>query len=183
MSEGLVVELTLPFRWRDSGLPECRSVQATNRAVYELMTSYEEKTGPRTTERQPLHTELAHIEAKLSLVLQLLTHVIHQQTPLPAVLSLQLSASHVAWQTATATQQLIPAQDLELTLHLDPRIPLPVYLCGQVESVATDGWASVQLQHHDEAEADEWERWLFRQHRRLVARSRHGNPYKTTDGY
>ena len=177
MSNGLSIEVTLPFCWRDKELPDCRSAQVTNRAVYEMLVNHEEKAGVRTTERQPLHSELTQIEAKLSLVLQLLTHVIHQQTPLPATQLLQLSASHIIWQaTAASTQTLLLSQSLELALHLDPRIPLPVYLCGRIESVASEGQVLVQIQHLDEAEADEWERWLFRQHRRLIARSRHGNP-------
>lgn len=174
MSKGLAIELTLPFCWSEKALHDCQAVQSGNQMVYAMLAGYDDKAGSTTTERQPLHPELALIEAKLNVVLALLTHVVHQQTPLPAPLLLELSASHVAWQaTATVIQTLIPAQSLVLTLHLDPRIPLPIHLCAQVESVATDGQVCVQLQHHDETQADAWERWLFRQHRRLIARSRH----------
>lgn len=177
LSNGLVIAVSIPFHWHDRALADCQSAQATNHVVYNLLEGNEEKGVTRAAAQQPSHPELAPIEAKLNLVLQLLTQVIQQQNPLPSKLFVELSATQLAWQIATGVaQHVIPAQYLELILHLDPRVPLPITLCGRVVSVAADGRVCVQLQHHGAAEADAWERWLFRQHRRMVAHSRHGGP-------
>ncbi|MBI3562468.1 MAG: PilZ domain-containing protein [Gammaproteobacteria bacterium] len=170
MTTGLTVDLVLPFSWQISPAGACDRQQPTNALVYSIADSCAE-VAPRT---EPIHKQdgLLRVEAKLNLLLALVTQVVQSRVPGLLPVRLRVSIASLAW---PSTQPVTPGTVLSVQLVLDPSLPQPLYLCGVVVPGLTD-WVTLQLQHASETDETAWQRWVFRQHRQYVARSRRESP-------
>lgn len=167
MTSRFHVELELPFAWQIGSLPICQVKQRTNSTVFQLLENYEVPAAVHEASNKD-DRNVQRLEAKLDLVVQLLRRLLEQQQEPPPMLPLRLAPTELAWPAQAA---LDLGSAIELVIYLDPRLPQPVYLCGQVTSNEA-GWVIVSLQHPDESATEAWQRWLFRQHRQQVAKLR-----------
>lgn len=166
MTDGFHVELNLPMHWQRCASAMCRGQQGINASVYAILDGYE--TAASISEGHAPAAPITRLEAKVDLLMALVTRLLHEQHSSPAVHALQLSAQQIIW--AADTQELLN-QTLAVQIYLDPRLPQPLTLCGTVQA-APAGQICLSLEHPDELEAAAWQRWLFRQHRHQIARLR-----------
>ncbi|MGA7800086.1 MAG: PilZ domain-containing protein [Gammaproteobacteria bacterium] len=183
LGDGLVFEAALPLRWRapDSASEE-GSVQAIHRRSLEflhtLLAFGEHLAEPMEEEPGHRGAELVRIDAKLNLLLDLVGRFLVHQQALPAPVPVRLGARGLEW-----TERNGPSSDtgeLLVDLFLDAEIPRPLELLTRVRSrkVGADGLVTVQVHFEllDEALKDALERYIFREHRRSIARQRRAIP-------
>lgn len=166
MPGGFNVELTVPFGWQVIPAAASPLLHATNPLIYALLEGNEHKHPPH--EPVDEHGPLARLETRLNLLLVLVTRLLQAQSALPPVATLNISPERICWQCETP----VPVgETLRMQLYPDPALPQPLELCGQVVA-GEPGVTTLVIQHPDEAEAMAWQRWLFRLHRRQVAKIR-----------
>ncbi|HKK13632.1 MAG TPA: PilZ domain-containing protein [Gammaproteobacteria bacterium] len=181
LGDGLLYEAALPLRWRvmDDATAAAEQVElhhGTLQFLRTLMAMGEHVAEP--AEEEPGHRgqELARLDAKLNLVLDLLGRFLERHERLPDPVPVRLGTAGLAW-----TQSHEPPPEgtrLLVELYLEPDIPRPLDLPVKVMQVARAeaGGATVQaaLEGANEALEDALQRYIFREHRRSIARQRHG---------
>ncbi len=170
MTDGFHVDLNLPFHWRLCASEVCRAQQGINSSVYAILDGYDAVA--TISDNHTTTSSVARLEAKVDLLMALVTRLLQEQQSPPAIQAVQLSAQQIIW---TGDTQNLINQSLAVQLFLDPRLPQPLTLCGIVQAT-TPGQICLSLQHPDDLEAAAWQRWLFRQHRHHIAKLR--NPHR-----
>lgn len=165
MSAQMLIERHLPMHW--SRLPSGRTAPQiqSNQLAFAMLDAMEEPAQGRP-DAEP-HGEMARIEAKLNLILHLLGQLLHSNVSLPATHSIRFASDSVAWPCA----EIQAGERVLLELYLDSAVPVPIVLHGEVAAVL-DGWARIDLTSLSEDHRASWSRWVFRQHRRDVAKNR-----------
>ena len=164
MSGQLLIERHLPLRW--SGLPAGQPAQVQfNQLAFALLDALEEPVHGRP-DAEP-HSDMLRVETKLNLILQLLTQLLHKDVTVPAAQTVRFASDSVAW----SAPEVNAGEQVMLSLYLDSAVPVPVVLHGAVSAVE-DGWARLGLTSLGEELQASWSRWVFRQHRRDVAKNR-----------
>ncbi len=163
-------EATLPLSWRTLDHVPAADTGHTNLLLLHLAAVTEE---PLPEPGEGDAARLHRLEAKLDLLLQLELERQLDGAPLPGAVPVCLSAGELAW-----IAEAVPAagDEVEVALHLAPgRLP-PLRLRGRVTAVTAAGGAREATVHLDVAPplAEALERFVFRQHRRAVARRRQG---------
>lgn len=161
-----LVEMEVPFIWQRSEPSACAAAQFTNSSLLSILATQDDHTSHDTKTGD---THLQRIEAKLDLILQLLARS-ESIKPITKRQLLRLAPQQISWQCATS---LPVGCHVQLQLELDSRYPQPMVICGNVISTDTDGWLNVEISMNDPAVAEAWEHWLFRLHRRQIAKVRH----------
>lgn len=183
LGDGLVYQAALPLRWRSLGHPADReSVPAIHQRslgfLHTLLALGERATEP--VEEEPGHrgAELARMDAKLNLLLDLMGRFLTHSQNLPHAVPVRLGSRGLEW-----TEREGPAEtggELLIELFLDVEIPRPLELLTHVRHrrVGPDGLVTVQAHFEllDEALEDALERYIFREHRRSIARQRRAIP-------
>lgn len=153
---GFQVELNLPVHFRP-GAPDPTASQGSQLLlrVINLQMGHETEID-RAQEK---------LEARLDLMLHWLGLQLFGARPRPEVRPLLAGAD---WLNL-ADHGWSPGADLTVCLYLHPALPAPVELAGRVTSAG-----NIALLFADEAMAESWRQWLFRQHRRAVHAARAG---------
>lgn len=146
----------------------CDGNETTLRNYYLL----DERTQEPGDERDESAPELARIEQRLNLVIELLGQVLSRSLDLPAVAPCLLSREIFEW-----SDQQAPAAGewVRLAVFLHAHYPKPLVLFGQVTQVVPRAGTSrvtVQLAQLDPPVGDWLDRLIFRAHRRRVALTR-----------
>lgn len=168
LDESICLESRLPFRWSAREEPlsdmELQGINQTNNSLFQALAVIDESALPDLQEHGALGQELVRLDAKLNLMLSMVGQLLSQQSDLPPLSDLILTASSLRLPgTAVADGQGLA----ELYLH--PGIAMPLAL--PVEFAGGNGLIhglAVDVQNA-------LERYLFRHHRRAVATARH--PY------
>jgi hypothetical protein len=118
------------------------------------------------------HDELGHYlkrqEAKIDLLLDMVTELLTQQKRLPEERQLRLTPQGLQWQQCDAN---LPADAwVEVLLYLTPSLPRPLRFFGTVNSNAETH--SVNFIAVSQPVTELMEKLLFRHHRRAVAQQR-----------
>ncbi|TPW12181.1 MAG: hypothetical protein FD130_1822 [Halothiobacillaceae bacterium] len=107
---------------------------------------------------------------KLNLILDLVSRLYLQSVILPEVVSFRLTGRAIEWRTAEA---LPVGQAVQLTLYLSDKYPRPLVLAGVVAAVTpleeSHFTVIVTLAPLTESSQDQLDKFIFRQHRRVVA--------------
>lgn len=115
-------------------------------------------------------SDLQRIESKLNVLLDLVARIFSVQVPLPPAIPLRLSATHVVIRGAGS---LLPEQLVALEIYLHTKLPRCIHLLGKVAGDPDeDGNYTIALEPLSQALQDLIEKFIFRQHRRLVAYQR-----------
>lgn len=127
---------------------------------------------PSETKEQPtaLDKTMERLEAKVDLTMQLMSMLVHQQTPLPPIQIVSLFTDRLCWQTSTLSVAI--DQTLLLTLYISGKIPLPLILPAkviQIRSLDTQQFEiTAKFTGLDENTQDWLDRTIFRFHRREI---------------
>lgn len=173
LEEGLVSEDHLPLSWvAVDALPSDPQLTALNLSNEALVRACEglEETHRPTEESPELAHELARLDAKMNLVLELLGDWLLAQGKHPAACHVRFNASGIEWSSPEG-----PAPDTlaELSVYVCAAFPKPMVVYGRVvasEAVA-DGLTRtlVRFEGVSDSLRDGLERLIFRRHRREVA--------------
>ena len=171
LDEALVHEDELRLVWRRvDTLPASSYLAHDNeqneRFLRGLMAAEEHHEASEDAEAA--HPEIQRLDAKLNLLLDLVGNLLVEQAQLPAPVPLRFNGYGIAWKTG---EPLAPDSLVMLELYLRDSLPRPLCLHGRVVEFA-DGQATVAFEGLDEATRDGIEKYVFRQHRRRIARRR-----------
>lgn len=170
----LSLEDRLPLRWRpfDSTPAELLRQQHANDETLRVILSLDEHHVEAGEDHAELAQDLARLETKINLILDLVGQVLSRQLDLPPALIVNLSSSALEWEV-TATPP--PArQRVLLELYVCPRYPRPIFLPATVQESPAPGRSRASFDDLGEPVQDSLEKLIFRHHRRLIAASRRG---------
>ncbi|ROR34924.1 PilZ domain-containing protein [Inmirania thermothiophila] len=166
LGAGVVHRARIPLRWRaapDDAVPDAQ----TNARVLRLALALDEWPRRGEPADEPgADPALARIERRLDLILELMGLWLAREggAPPPRAVAWRLDA--LRWE---GDGRPAPGQRVFVELVLDPRLPAPLVLAGRA-----GGDGTVILEPAPPPVAELLERYLFRQHRRTVARARAG---------
>ena len=123
-------------------------------------------------EDTPLLQEVARLEFKVNLLLEMVARLVERDLPMPPAVPVALSSERLVWWTDAPP----PADSrLWLSVYVLPGVPRPLELSARVVDVAAEeGVHRVEATLPDLSLAlqDVIEKLVFRQHRRRIARER-----------
>lgn len=175
LNEGLVHEDDLPLAWTEvEDLPSeqrLAAINVSNEALIRACEGLEESHRP-SEESPELAHELARVEAKLNLVLELLGDWLRVQGGQPEPHRVRFNAQGLEW---WAGQGPGPGGLVRVELHVCPSFPRAMTLFGRVVARQEDAdgvRTLLAFEGLSEAVRDGLERMIFRRHRREVAQRR-----------
>jgi hypothetical protein len=166
----LAYDDALPVQWQPSAGPrdrfELAGLEEANMLLLQACVAMEEHPArDKNEDLGPLAGELARMDFKLNVVLQLLSRLVHRE-PMPAACPIQFNALGASW-TPPGSPPAIGSHGL-LRVQLRSSLPQPLELPADVESV--EG-ATVMVRFSDVSEsvAELIQRLAFLRHRRHIA--------------
>lgn len=176
---GVSYDGTLYLGWKSrSGSPESTPFLESDRderLLRALLLFQESHHREGTEDGGERSTEMVRIEAKLDLlfdlVCQLLKGDAKDAEPCPA----RLWMDRVSWITTSENPPSV-GEPLWLSLFLDPDIPQPLRLPVRVTEVQREETSGCRIEatieNLEDSLDDLWGRFIFRQHRRMIARQK-----------
>ncbi len=175
LSEGLIHEAELPMRWsiveaKPTGSEVSRAWQRNGQLLHILLASEDHKPG-LLDEQGDRSQELQRVEAKLDLLLALVSELVRQEGAPGQERPLKLGAGGLSWMGSGSAPA--PEQYLWIELALDPLLPSPLQLPAKV--LETEQGLEVftvlaAFVGQDEEFRELLQKVLFRYHRRAIAR-------------
>ncbi len=173
---GLLCKENLPVRWRVIAEEEIRTTQIAthllNEERFRVINTLDDHR-PESLEDNPgLSQELQKIDFKLNLILEMLGPLVAAGSDSPVTLPVLLTPHRL---TLTCPDTVAVNSWLEIELFLHARYPFPVVLVGQLDrvvSVAGETSMEVALLLLSEPAQEQYEKYLFRCHRRQIARAK-----------
>lgn len=170
--EGLSYEAELPLEWHPRAEPHGESLlQQMNSAAEQslrLLSALEE-FHPEHVEEHGTGHELARLEFKVNLLLDLVSHLLARQQDLPPPVPVRIGARGLQWHVGDG-----PAAGSvgEVAIYLNPELARPVRLPARIADPAADGSVVAVFEGLSDPVVDLLEKTVFRRHRRQVAQSR-----------
>ncbi len=184
LAEGVCYEEGLPLTWRRLEAPvdsaRWHELNARNEAALRLLCIRME--GPReSTDEQASSHELAQIDFKLSLLMDLVGELLVRQLEMPVTRRVRLGSQGLLWEGPEGQETRLAVGDRVLvTVYLDPYCPRPVAFPGRVyrseQVLDLDYRAGIVLEGLSETVQDWLDRFIFRHHRRRIAQARTRRP-------
>lgn len=145
-------------------------VNASNEEFLRAVTVMGDAPGQKESQDSTgqMAQELAKVDLKLNLLLDLVASLIYHQMDIPATRPVRVSASGVAWNGDVPE----PGAKVYLELYIQRGLPKPLCCYGEVVSTAEDfsaGNARVRFVGLTGAAQSWLEKLIFRHHRREVA--------------
>jgi hypothetical protein len=116
-----------------------------------------------------LTQQLKRQEAKLDLLLDMVTEILSRQSSIPQEIDVRLTAQRIDWQDAT--QDYSEGAIIEVDVYITPSIPRPLRFFGRITGSA-EGKHSVEFFGVNQQVTDLLDKILFRHHRRAIAQQR-----------
>lgn len=174
---GLVYEDRMPLAWEqlpaDPDPAEIPPILQSNEQLLRCLTALDEVRGDTVDDDHgALAHDIARLDYKLNLLLDMVGQLLRLQRPAPAAVPVRLGADGIRWCATTA-----PAQDspVRIELYLSRSLPTPILLFGRVAAIdREDGGQRIDVRFGQVSEPmRNWlEKLIFRQHRRQVAQAR-----------
>jgi hypothetical protein len=176
----------IPVRWRALVNPpeemDLRQHLESNLTVLQAACAIGESVSTETLdERQLLGADLARLETKLNLLLDMTGALLSREGLLPASVPVELTSRSIRWESDRPPK---PGDFLEIALYPCTGLPKPVVLVAVVHDVqATAAGFRVDAEWFELAQAlnDALEKMIFRNHRRRVALTRRENTQLDAD--
>lgn len=177
---GLVYEDLMPLAWEqlpaDPDPAEIPAIHQSNELLLRCLNAFDESRFEAIDEDHgPLAHDIARLDFKLNLLLDMVGQLLRAQRPAPAAVPVRISASGLQWRAQRAPDNGSPVR---VELFLNRLIPSPIVLHGRVAAVAADGddrRIEVRFGQISEPMRNWLEKLIFRQHRRQVAHARRAN--------
>lgn len=175
MSEtgGLGYDDDLAVDWEPQPVAAEEALQRINTDAARLMkamAAMEEHSRDIVDESSQLGQELHRVEAKIDLVLSMLSRMSSEQQTLPPSIPVTVRATGLQWEEPPANLPLADGDRGVVAIYLYPGLPLPVRLPATFK-VLEDGSAMLVFTDLVAEVRNTLERHVFRHHRRAVARA------------
>lgn len=170
-SDSLVFQGRLPAAFRSiTDVPGPSTLVISNeRNEHTLKSSLISNEPAEIDDHDDVMQHLKRQEAKLDLLLDMVTEILSRQSNMPQEIEVRLTAQSVGWQDAE--QSYLPDDLVEVDVYITPSIPKPLRFYGKV--VASEaGQHSVEFMGVNQQVTDLLDKILFRHHRRAVAQQR-----------
>ena len=175
--DGLALHDFLPLAWEPSPLSDATELehynQETARAL-QALSLFEEAPKEVSADAVPKGHELLHLEAKVDVLLSLVTRLVSHQQGLPKRHNTVLRADTLEW-TGPCAEQAKTGDSGVVVLYPNPLLPMPFRLAGRVVSTIERGgakWRLTRFEHLSPLVSVGLEKLVFRRHRRQVAIAR-----------
>lgn len=175
--DGLALHDFLPLAWEASPLSDPAELehynQETARAL-QALALFEEAPKELSTDANPKGQDLLHLEAKVDVLLSLVTRLVSHQQGLPKRHNTILRADCLEW-TGPCAEQARTGDSGVVVVYPNPLLPIPFRLAGRVvSSVERNGtkWRITRFEHLSPLVSVGLEKLVFRRHRRQVAIAR-----------
>ncbi|MCG5515014.1 MULTISPECIES: PilZ domain-containing protein [Ectothiorhodospira] len=173
----LVIQDRLPILHSTvEALPQGEELARINEANEGLLRVYVSLDDASSRVNEELGSEISHelarIETKLNVILEMLGSLLHTQVTSPDPVNMRISAEGLGW---VQGERLEPGQMLRMHWHLCPQFPRPLELYGEVASCQAlpEGYEiSVRFRGLSPLLEEGIQKLVFRRHRRSVAQSR-----------
>ncbi|MFO1349963.1 MAG: PilZ domain-containing protein [Gammaproteobacteria bacterium] len=177
LGQSLVFRGRLPLAWRELGALPSEServalAHANVDTLRALAVVEAHAVEPGDAAAEPVAQDIARVEFKLNLLLDLMSQLLVSQGMVPEPRALSLTPTALHWQDDRK-----PAEGalLRIEFYCNPRYPRPLILHGQVNALCAqpEGWAIDTVFHEIGTSVQEGlERFIFAHHRRAVAQNR-----------
>jgi hypothetical protein len=171
----LAYEDVLSVAWRDrpTGFSDAAAARLAERNLrllqaFEALDEY--GTGDKADETAPHSAELARLDFKLNLLLDLVGQLVCASHPRPVALPVRFNSLGASWQPAEAPPAVGAAGFLQI--FLSEALVQPLTLPAKVVTVADSSPVRARFELLGEAVADQLEKLVFRRHRRKIAGAR-----------
>ncbi len=176
LGNNLTYQAEVPLRWHvpEQPLDASRTLQLQNQnegalnTILELGNIHSEVN----EEQRESFPDLARLEFKVDLALELLHQIYAREISLPDVCSLTLSTTYAEWVERQPPEE---HQHIHLEIFLDPKYPRPLIFPALVQKVCAQNGCfkiTVALEFPGEPVSESLEKLIFRHHRRSIALSR-----------
>lgn len=175
--DGLALHDFLPLVWEASPLCDPAELehynQETARAL-QALALFEEAPKEISTDAVPKGQELLHLEAKVDVLLSLVTRLVSHQQGLPKRHNTVLRADSLEW-TGPCAEQARTGDTGVIVIYPNPMLPMPFRLAGRVVSTVERAgvkWRLTRFENLSPLVNVGLEKLVFRRHRRQVATAR-----------
>ena len=177
LSNSLVYEDALPLSWEkmvgESQTINLSRVAEHNEHVLRCVNLLSDQFKDRVDEESETESTLVRLEAKVNLVMEILSKLAAERSDTPKSVRVRVAATGIEW--VCTEQPPLKGDMIWVQLHIDNRVPEAVQLAAQVVSV-TDVASGVavfaRFEDMGEGVQDQLEKLIFRHHRRMVAQSK-----------
>lgn len=161
-----LIEKKLPFSYCAGADNSVDISIVSNDLVFALLECLAD--GVNIRRQQDMATDTERLEHKLNLVIFMMNSLLQPMQMRPASVTLRLDTESIAWQTSTEFE---PRSTVHIEIYLHPMIPLPLR-CPVRILECQHGWCHAQLHALSDEALSSWSRWVFREHRHVIALSR-----------
>ena len=175
--DGLAIDDILPVDWNVREITQPASLEHANEdtaRALQAIAVYEET--PRAPKDDLVHmpSESSRVEAKVDLILSLLSNIVSEQVGMPEPRALILRNGSIEWQLKSDTE--VARGDAGIaSVWINTHLPLPLRLPCRVDgTVQRNGfpWAQARFEFLAPNVRDSLGQVIFRHHRRQVAIAR-----------
>lgn len=175
--DGLSIEDIGPLSWENADFTHSASLEHANEdtsRALQAIAVYEET--PRSPTEDLVHTrsESARLEAKLDLILSLLSNIVSESVGMPEPRAVILRNASLEWQYDPGAE--IGRGDTGIaSVWINTHLPLPLRLPCRVDAVMERNghrWAQARFEFLAPSVSDSLGQIIFRHHRRQVAITR-----------
>jgi len=175
--DGLALHDFLPLAWEPSPLSDPAELEHYNQETAKALQAlalFEEAPKEISTDAIPKGQELLHLEAKVDVLLSLVTRLVSQQQGLPKRHNTVLRADSLEW-TGPGAEQARTGDTGVIVIYPNPLLPMPFRLAGRVVSTVERAgikWRLTRFENLSPLVSVGLEKLVFRRHRRQVAIAR-----------
>lgn len=171
LNNELAYQDLLPVAWRSLPrpleLPAIASLTDRNLRVLQVCATLEEQGAvEKKDDTAPHSVDIARLEVKMNLLLELMGQLLAAAQPRPAPVLIRFNALGAVWNSSAPPR---PGEQGLLDIWLRESLPQPLTLIANVTRVAPDGQVKATITPPGEATADLIEKLAFQRHRRQVA--------------
>lgn len=183
--EGLALHDFLPLSWEPSALVDPAELEHYNMETARALQAvalFEEAPKELTNDANPENQQMLHLEAKVDVLLSLVTRLVSHQDGMPKRHGTVLRADSLEW-TGPTVDQVKTGDTGVIVLYPNPLLPLPFRLAGRiVGSVERSNtrWRLTRFDHLSPLVSVGLEKLIFRRHRRQVAIARGTDVFSKT---
>ncbi|MET0048725.1 MAG: PilZ domain-containing protein [Sedimenticola sp.] len=183
LGDGLVYEAQLPLLCEAAPEQEMtlrlQGASDRNQRLLQCLIALDERGKESLDEDDERSAELMRLEAKVDMLLELVSGLVQQNESMGESVNLKLGAEGVGWEASESPFSV--GQQVWIYLHLDRRLPQALKLPAIISEISQqeDGrWLYASFLDQGERFSDLLQKVIFRHHRRQVALLRAGQKHE-----
>ncbi len=183
--DGLALHDFLPLTWEPSALTDPAELEHYNMETARALQAvalFEEAPKELTNDANPDNQQMLHLEAKVDVLLSLISRLVSHQDGMPKRHNTVLRADGLEW-TGPAVDQAKTGDTGVIVLYPNPLLPLPFRLAGRIVGTVERSSAKWRLTRFDLLSplvSVGLEKLVFRRHRRQIAIARGTDVFSKT---